>query len=205
MYFIYVNSDSAIDHVLIEPFVFLNDDRETVITQEQILHIIQHKKTRVHPVHQTVIKYSLKDILCYTVELEPQHIQHYAQSDISECCVLSRPFLKTCNLFDAITIPSSIFVFHSLNALYFIMQEREREQPPPIVVKSILKKQDKTKKRMGNASGGGGGGGDGSGLNHTKKVSIVDATTHKQTQHERHKNMKSSRQTRKQKPILISK
>ena len=85
------------------------------------------------------------------------------------------------------------------------MQEREREQPPPIVVKSILKKQDKTKKRMGNASGGGGGGGDGSGLNHTKKVSIVDATTHKQTQHERHKNMKSSRQTRKQKPILISK
>jgi hypothetical protein len=185
IYSVYVNTDMAIEHIEIErldvgppdvgpPDVGVAHD-EVVLSQEKLLYLIQKKKIRTNPVNGVTIKYSLKDILLYVIELDPVHIQHFAQSEIAECAQLSKPFLKPCKMLDHIILPPSVFIFHSLNGLYLIMQERERDQPKPMIVTSILKK---TRKIIDDgtgddAAGGGGVGGGGGGCkNHTKKVTI---------------------------------
>ena len=189
-YCVYVNKDSCIEKVNIENIALEKiENGNRIITKEQILHFIQTKKvlkhsketqpsiTRCKPItiisttpcatpanNSDGVRYKLQDILLYNIELESQNIQHYSQVD--NYTELSAPFFKVLNIFDEIVIPPSIFVFHSINALYFIFKENNKPYiiREPARLKPILKKQDKTKKHVSTEGTN----------NHTKKVTIQE-------------------------------
>jgi hypothetical protein len=72
-------------------------------------------------------------MILYNIDLEPQHIQDFVQ-DVG---VDTGRFFKKFSIVDDIRINPSIFIFHSLNAIYFIFQEIELVLNP--LIKPILK------------------------------------------------------------------
>ena len=111
------------------------------------------------------INYKLDDILLYCVDLESENLQNYSKNDNFHD--ISRTFFKVCPIFDPIMMPDSIFIFHSINNVYFLFKEIERKTPP--VISGILKKNnnqnDKTKKCYDHGHHK---------QNYTKKVSFHD-------------------------------
>ena len=85
-------------------------------------------------------KYKLLDILVFNVDLEPENIQDF--SKMNELGGFSSRFLKSVYMnstIQDIKIPPSIFIFHNLNAIYFLFQEIVQEADIIIPPKSILK------------------------------------------------------------------
>ena len=122
IYSIYVNIDKTIEKISSDKIDVYNN----FISKEKILKIIQSSKS-IHGV-----KYRLFDIILYNIDMEPQHIQDFVQND----CDKNR-FFKKLSIVDNIQINPSIFIFHSLNAIYFFFQEIEVVLNP--IIKPILK------------------------------------------------------------------
>ena len=145
VFFVY-STGSLIEHII-------NDKIELVdmkIGREQLLQMIQNKKGRDSQGRDSQgrdsqgrdsqgrdsqgrdsqgrdsRKYQLMDILVYNVDLEPENIQKYAKSG-------SGSFLKVLPIVDEIVLLPSIFIFHSLNAIYFMFKEVEKKPLKPIL------------------------------------------------------------------------
>ena len=110
-----------------------SDDKTRIITKDTLLKIIQQNQTKTHK-----SKYYLQDILWYNVELKPENIQKsiYSENSVD----LFKQFFKIAQLIqiDDIILQPSIFIFHSLQCLYFVFKEKEMEISTHSV-KSILK------------------------------------------------------------------
>ena len=78
------------------------------------------------------------DAILYNVELEPEQIQNYANTQDNTTTSAST-FLKPIKILEDVTIPHSIFVFHGINALYFFFKEEPRTDLTNAKSKSILK------------------------------------------------------------------
>jgi hypothetical protein len=163
---IYINKHSEIEDVVSETYdvTSCGKENESVVTKEEILYFIQRKKQLDNS------KYSLIDILIYCVDMEPEHIQNYAKNENNS--EISEKFLRTHSIFNEIVLPDSIFIFHTVNAVYFIFKERKthtgvkmRPFISDVIPKSILKRE-KTKKNGAIVST----------KKHTKKV-IFDDTS----------------------------
>lgn len=147
-YFIYINKNQYIDKILCEKQnLEINEDQtESILSKEVLLQIIQSKKTTT-----STSKYKLIDILFYNIDLEPENIQSYSKLDTATESPIP---LKSIPIFDEIHIKPSIFIFHGINAIYFLFQEVEIEKIKfRKSIKSILKtsnrepeKQKATKK-----------------------------------------------------------
>lgn len=123
-HFLYVNSESSIDTIASESIAleWNTDKTMKIISKERVLRIIQERRNT---------RYIYNDACLYLVDLEPEHIQNYSD----------KSFLVNLRAVDDICVGPSIFVFHSINAVYFIFKE----------IKSILKKgngNSNTKKRV---------------------------------------------------------
>jgi hypothetical protein len=66
------------------------------------------------------------------VDLEPNHIQEFVYGDLD-----NNRFFKVFSIVEDIVISPSIFIFHSLNSIYFVFQEIELIENP--IIKPILK------------------------------------------------------------------
>ena len=161
---IYINKHSEIEDVVSESYDITSSgkENESVITKEEILYFIQRKKQLENS------KYSLIDILIYCVDMEPEHIQNYSKNENNS--EISEKFLHVHSIFSEIVLPDSIFIFHSVNAVYFIFKERKmhagvkmRPFISGVIPKSILKRE-KTKKNGAIVST----------KKHTKKVIFDD-------------------------------
>jgi hypothetical protein len=139
IHLIYINANNVIEKISSEKIDICNNR----IPKEKILKIIQDNKSVCSA------KYKLLDIIVYNVDLEPQYIQDFVQNHHMN----TTRFFKICPIVDDIIITPSIFIFHSLNAIYFMFQEIEVVLNP--VIKPILKIGDDMKK-------------------HTKKVRICE-------------------------------
>lgn len=130
VYSLYLNGDSSIEKIVTD-MVTLDWNSEKAckfIPKERVLQLIQEKKKQ--PVH-----YIYKEAFMYLVDLEPEHIQSYVGTGVST----GDSFLVKIPVVDDITIQPSIFIFHSMNAVYFIFQE----------IRSILRKGgSSTRKRV---------------------------------------------------------
>ena len=126
-YCLFVNTDYSIDNITTDSVILdWNADKGMkYISKERVLGIIQDKRKRS--------RYIYKDSCLYLVDLEPEHIQTYSKSTVD---VGSDSFFVKLPIVDDIYVPPSIFVFHSINAVYFVFQE----------IQSILKKG--TKRRV---------------------------------------------------------
>ena len=125
IYSLYINQNSSIDKITCKKQPVI-DGR---IERDIVLGIIQNNKTSASK------KYKLIDICLYHVDLEPEHIQSYAKTqDISSS---SSGFFQVLPIADEIPIHDSIFIFHSLNSLFFFYKEAPVSHNH--TVKSILK------------------------------------------------------------------
>ena len=133
IFFLYINSNSYIEKIICEkhPLILMDDNKTNVLKKEYILQLIQSKKIKTD--HSL---YKLIDILTYNIDLEPNHIQPYSQQNDSSD--ISKGFFNVLKIVDDIKIPPSIFIFHGINSIFFIFQEKEFDisQLKP---KSILK------------------------------------------------------------------
>lgn len=130
LFFIYINQHQYIDKIVSEKHNFPAGNSN--ISKEEMLHIIEKRK-----ISTPFSKYKLADILKFHVNLEPEHIQQYSRNEnIGES---SKEFFKVLPILDEIAIDPSIFIFHSLNSVFFIFQEVLKTGSHSHTLKSILK------------------------------------------------------------------
>lgn len=132
IHYIYININNYIEKITSEKIPIENNK----IDKDKVLHISQEKCFNK--------KYFVKDIFSYIVDLEPENVQKYSKSENFE--ELSRGFLKVLQLNSDIVFVNSIFVFHSVNSLYFLLYE----VPVEVIEKpkSILKTEKKEKREL---------------------------------------------------------
>jgi hypothetical protein len=150
-YFLYINLNSYIEKITSEqiaisyqngePSNCQNTSKIGIIPKEQVLHFIQQKRLcNNNSTNNNNTKYVFKDSWMYLVDLEPENLQNYSKSENFQ--EISKQFFQVLPPIEDIRIPPSIFIFHDINALYFLFQEvppKETVQP-----KSILKIIDPT-------------------------------------------------------------
>ena len=146
-YFIYINKHDYIEKILFEKGVLENDPDNgfSFLSKETILKIIQNKK-----ISTPTSKYKIIDILSFVVDIEPNKVKDFLEMDAFDSD-LEKIFLKVLPIFNDIHIDKSIFVFHSINHLYFIFQEVQHSSNHRTTLKSILK-HNKSKEGSDNQS-----------------------------------------------------
>ena len=133
-YFLYLNCESSIENVSTDTIILdWNAEKSCkYISKERVLQLIQEKRKR----GGVMTQYVFKEACLFLVNLEPDHVQTYANSD-GDGDVNS--FLVKLPIVDDIFVQPSIFVFHGTNSIYFIFQE----------IRSILRKGGSlTRKRV---------------------------------------------------------
>jgi hypothetical protein len=132
LYFIYINQHQYIDKVASEKYEFHNGS--TILSKEELLRIIHHRK-----IYTPTSKYKFVDLLTFHVPLEPEHIQDYAkQEDFLE---FSKDFFKVLPIVDEIRVDPSIFIFHTMNSIFFIFEEIPKS-PHKHTLRSILRREE---------------------------------------------------------------
>ncbi len=119
--FVYVNVHSKIDLVEQEECKLVFDSSSSNgswLPEETVLRIIQTRKT----VSSTGQRYKLDDILSYIVTVDPLHLTDYCENKSTSVD------LKTISTIGTIHIPSSFFIFHRMNTIYFIFRQLVRVQ-----------------------------------------------------------------------------
>lgn len=110
-FFLFMNKHKYIEQITDE-YVELQDGK---IPKERVLRLVEEKR---HP--KSDIKYMFVDAWTILVDLEPEHIQAYSQMNAAP------RFLSQLPILDDIVIHPSIFIFHDMNAVYFLFQEMDR-------------------------------------------------------------------------------
>jgi hypothetical protein len=153
-HFIFINQHQYIDKIVVEEIIHdtvgftapsVTDDEATSdefrIPFSKVLQMIQSKKYVT-----STTKYVFKEVSMFHIDLEPEHIQSFVNDNDNSN--YSR-FFRVLPSSEDIVIPASIFIFHSVNALYFLFQEIPLTRvlaPKPILKKMDYKKNIVTKK-----------------------------------------------------------
>lgn len=175
-YFFYINANSYIDKIVRETVDLSCDDGNIrTIFSDVVLGLIQSKK-RIGPV-----KYRLLDILVHNVDLLPEHIQEYVGNGNNRGHDnnhghgnnnSSQGFLKVLPIVGEVSFDPSIFIFHGINAVYFMFQEIDTSDmvdhgvvvAPPVSILKTAKNRPTNNRPTNNH--------DGSDRGSTKKVRI---------------------------------
>ena len=110
-FFLFMNQNKYIEQITDE-MVDLHDGK---ISKDRVLRIVEEKKCQ-----KPDVRYAFMDSWVFLVDLEPEHIQAYSQMEVSSRFIVPLSFI------DDIIIAPSIFIFHDLNAVYFLFQEVDR-------------------------------------------------------------------------------
>ena len=110
-FFLFMNQNKYIEQITDE-MVDLHDGK---ISKDRVLRIVEEKKCQ-----KPDVRYAFLDSWLFLVDLEPEHIQAYSQMEVSSRFIVPLSFI------DDIIIAPSIFIFHDLNAVYFLFQEVDR-------------------------------------------------------------------------------
>jgi hypothetical protein len=142
-HFIFMNQHQYIDKIVVEEIIHEPEatSDEFRIPFSKVLQMIQSKKYVT-----STTKYVFKEVLMFHIDLEPEHIQSFVNDNDNSN--YSR-FFRVLPSSEDIVIPASIFIFHSVNALYFLFQEIPLTRvlaPKPILKKMDCKKNIVTKK-----------------------------------------------------------
>jgi hypothetical protein len=132
--FIFVDIENNIHKINSSKEIISTIADNRVITKERLIQIIESKK-RENP----KIKYRLTDVLLYCNEIDSDDICTYAKTDN-----MDEEGLKVLSIFNDTIIPQSIFIFHSINAIYFIFKQVKDKSYSSIHV-SVKKKENNIK------------------------------------------------------------
>jgi len=131
IYYIYINLQSEIEKIICEKegLNLPSESEYQCISKERVLQMVQQKKI------MRSAKYNLENIMVYNVSLESENIQKYINND--NLVEISQPFIKNLSIIDEIRIYPSIFIFHSLNSVFFFFKQNVSQKTA--LIKSILK------------------------------------------------------------------
>lgn len=136
IHFLYIDNHSKIDRHLSEYYpldIFENDlNTGSVLPQGRLLQVIQSKRQILDK------RYKLDDILLFFITMDSNQLVSFVQNNNQD----SREYLQTKQIPCDIVVPSSIFIFHSINTIYLIFREMEFVSK----IKSCLKDKNKDKK-----------------------------------------------------------
>ena len=144
MMFIYINENSVIDSIDKEILLLpeLSSGLSHLIPKEKLLKLVKTKQKKT-----VSSKYILKDILLFHIPLEPEQISSFTNGGIE---VSESSFLHTYPIIEDILLPPSLFIFHSINCIYFFYHEisdksnSTHSYSKKYPIKSILKSELKT-------------------------------------------------------------
>jgi len=141
--FIYINQNNYIDKIVREnlPLVDCENNSGSQIPYSSLLKIIQSKKLST-----PVSKYKFSNLYSFIVDLEPDCVQSFSRLNDDNDQIMKSTFFKEERITDIVKVPSSIFVFHDTNSLYFFFQEVLINKHN-ITLKSILKPEINTDNR----------------------------------------------------------
>jgi hypothetical protein len=116
--FIYINQNNYIEKIMREMITLTVGDSGTGshITPDMLLKIIQTKKLRT-----PVSKYKFTSLFTNVIDIEPDKIQSFSKTNERDLATAS--FFKELPITVDVHIPASIFIFHSINSVYFFFQE----------------------------------------------------------------------------------
>ena len=116
--FIYINQNNYIEKIMREMITLTQGDAGTGshITPDMLLKIIQTKKLRT-----PVSKYKFTSLFTNVIDIDPDKIQSFSKTNDRD--VASVSFFKEAPITTDVHIPASIFIFHSINSVYFFFQE----------------------------------------------------------------------------------
>lgn len=116
--FIYINQNNYIEKIIREIITLTQGEHGagSHITPDMLLKIIQTKKLRT-----PVSKYKFTSLFTHVIDIDPDKIQSFSKTN--ECDLASVSFFKEAPITGNICIPASIFIFHSINTVYFFFQE----------------------------------------------------------------------------------
>jgi hypothetical protein len=135
--YIYINRNQYIEKIICESQSLMpgTSGQGSHISESMMLKLIQTKKLQT-----PTSKYKLTEIISYVIDLEPEEIAAYttAAEEEENAASSSARFYKPQRIVGELTIPSSIFIFHDINTVYFVFTEVELE-PQKQRLKPILK------------------------------------------------------------------
>uniref|UniRef100_A0A6C0DSL3 Uncharacterized protein n=1 Tax=viral metagenome TaxID=1070528 RepID=A0A6C0DSL3_9ZZZZ len=138
--FLFINNNHYIEKITNEKISLdfcLDNSMNRILKKETIVDLL---KLRLEN------KYEVDDILLYNVIVEPNKIQLFSNSSENSSIKLS-PFLKNVDMAYDIIVAPSIFIFHNVNAIYFLLKENPVEVfIPKSIIKSSVSKVKNTKK-----------------------------------------------------------
>ena len=116
--FIYINQNNYIEKIMREMITLSEGEpgAGSHITPDMLLKIIQTKKLRT-----PVSKYKFTSLFTHVIDIEPDKIQSFSKTN--ERDIASVSFFKEAPITGNVCIPASIFIFHSINTVYFFFQE----------------------------------------------------------------------------------
>lgn len=116
--FIYINQNNYIEKIMREMITLTEGEPGTGshITTDMLLKIIQTKKLRT-----PVSKYKFTSLFTHVIDIDPDKIQSFSKTN--ERDIASVSFFKEAPITGNVCIPASIFIFHSINTVYFFFQE----------------------------------------------------------------------------------
>lgn len=122
-YFVYINRNQYIEKIITDklPLLLSEDKTFSYLSKESLLQIIQSRKIKT-----PFSKYKLTDVVSYLVDLEPENIQSYSNSESqTNLDQQPNPFFNIRSFMDDIKFNNSIFIFHGINSIYFLFEEVE--------------------------------------------------------------------------------
>lgn len=128
VFFIYVNKSNHIEKIIGENHPLINN----VLGKETLISLIQKRRNP-----QPNIRYKLLDTLLFFIDIDPNNIQDFVNSDDS---FNGSSWFKSLHIIDDITIDPAISLFHDINSIFVVLQEMTpviKPSPKPPV--SILK------------------------------------------------------------------
>lgn len=116
--FIYINQNNYIEKIMREMITLTESEpgAGSHITPDMLLKIIQTKKLR-----SPVSKYKFTSLFTNVIDIDPDKIQSFSKTSDSNLAAAS--FFKEAPITGNVHIPASIFIFHSINTIYFFFQE----------------------------------------------------------------------------------
>jgi len=143
--YLYVSKQGSVIHTITEKHEFTDSGLDDLslfrtMTNEKILYMIQSKK-----IHND-IRYKCTDSYLFLVDIEPNAILDFSRDGTTGS------FMQEVSMLKPVLFPPSIFVFHSVNRLYFIFREMTLVEPLNKVDRDTLvhdtdkKVDDKSKK-----------------------------------------------------------
>ena len=132
---VYINKDNNIDAIKEENIILKTNG---LLSKEELLHIIKNNNNHNN------LKYSIFSILKININIEPQYLKTFLKSDNNPSS-----FIQEIKSIDNINFDKSISMFHDLNELIIIFQEKKTKKSLKKCTKRILQilYHNKTKRK----------------------------------------------------------